>query len=427
MFFVYKLNFLCFTIGLKSIFNSHNYLTKYLVFMDKEQLRQFIAKKDPLWQAILLNFHLARRKFVKAYAQTPANNCDELLSTIVSDNELHDLWVHAQIIDNDYESFKGIVWYVTNCCPFLWRINLIDSVSQMFNVEFDKPLSMDSAVCAIGCIVAVNYNLLPNIIKGLDEHYDKALNAVNEKAYRTKRNLFLMLECEYGQLTDRPINDLTFREIVDLYLPKTGYQNLLEKVRLAQNNQDTKFDANDFYVTATAYYSPFANENNLKPNAKLPNGSIQVIAKDYIKDVANLREQMEQHREIDPDDETLNVPYFHTFVDPSQQCIIEAVNDKDLYAHIYMLRYPTDRAKNSLHDFIYIEDNVLYTMEVVKNFDELKPAQNFADTINAMMEDALVLGKMIENDDLSQSERFSLISQQANLQAVITHKFRLPE
>ena len=109
-----------------------------------------------------------------------------------------------------------------------------------------------------------------------------------------------------------------------------------------------------------------------------------------------MQDALMQAKDEDEEDEIrdmLELKHNAIFVDPQERCLMDVWFGKEMYANVYVQRFPQDYMNNSLPDFIRCHKGCLYTVEFVDDISELDVAQDMLKRLNAIKCEMLKIEK----------------------------------
>ncbi len=383
--------------------------------MNKEQLKQFVASHDLYWQAIFINYHLAYYPKLRDCNEDATVSCMKCIDNATTPKELDEIEKSIKMVNDNYKKITTLIYHLLNLRPVYWQIDLLKTVKNAFALDF--PLSLDeNVVLAVICIAIRKFgdNIYP-IIEFIDQRYNQKMEYLNEKTDLTKQILLQSLENDYGKMSNRPLKELTFREIINMYVHKVGYQNVLDKVIFSQNQSDTILNPDDWLLINNTYYTlGFNDTKNLEENTSLL-GSITTTVNNQLDGLAETYKKYEEAHQ-----KKLSFPDQSTFyIDPRKKCILNVHVSENMYGHIYILQDKHFSIKHSYTDYVVNHKGFLYTIEFVNSFKEFQQLNGFTLFIEGLNKELERVTAQIMTSSISAHNYQSLVEYKETLKKKI--------
>ncbi len=383
--------------------------------MDKNRLKRHIAQKDLIWQDLFTDLYLAQHDLVRSQLKKRHFSYINCIKQANNTDELCNLWDLADYLDENYDDISQNIENIILLRPACWQIDFVARINDILNVPIKQTLDTEALVSAY-CygMVMLPDEAFEGIIELLDRDYAEIINVLQQKQAVYKRNMFLLLECEHGQLTDSPIQDFTFREILEMYMPKAGINSVLQAYQIASKANGMALSSREYTQLAMAYYSPYFDDEENLARSYVPEGSLVARVREYLHDAKrywnNVQQQEKTHLLDDNDsyDSQDRLTHNAIYVDEDEKCIIDAKLEENFYANVYILREQSDSLKNSYPDFIMYDNQNLYTVEFVDSFDELPLTQEFSAKVDKAKHDFRQINALLAVENLDSKRRQEL-------------------
>lgn len=316
-------------------------------------------------------------------------------------DDLSEIWNLAEFLDYHEEEISDVIADLRLCRPIPWQYDFVQKISDASKHKILQTLGMEAVVDAY-CTALLSSSIdLSELMEQLDDTYVEMYKELSRKQTLLKRNFSLILETTYAAKCRYSTAGLNFREVVDLYLPYCGVKGIAEVLKKAQT-PDIKLTPEERACQAFTYCSPYlCSEVGLAQN-KLPESSIFACVEDYLQEARKrwdtLQEALLQTKDEDEEDEIrdmLELKHHVVFVDPQERCLIDVWFGKEMYANVYVQKFPQDYMNNSLPDFIRCHRGCLYTVEFVDDFAQVDTAQDMLRRLNALKAAMLKMEKAL--------------------------------
>ena len=319
-------------------------------------------------------------------------------------DDLSEIWNLAEFLDFHEDEISDVIADLTLCRPIPWQYDFVQKISDASKHKILQTLGMEAIVDAY-CTAMLFSNIdLSALFEQLDETYVAMYKKLSQKQELLKRNFSLILETKFSSRYGGNTLGLNFREIVDLYVSSCGVKGIVEVLKKAQT-PETKLTPEERACQAFTYRSPyFCSEVGVAQN-KVPESSIFACVEDYLRDMRKrwntLQDALMQTQDEDEEDEIremMELKHNAVYVDPQERCLIDVWLGQEMYANVYVQRFPQDYMNNSLPDFIRYHKGCLYTVEFVDDISELNVAQDMLKRLNAVKREMLKIEKAALKD-----------------------------
>lgn len=400
----------------------------------KQSLRKYLSEQDLSWQILfglffLDHFGLAQKEFefdIRDAAKFCNDEQDyEAVTSIIDFLNFHE----DEIVETLQElRFK----------PISWQYDFIERISALSGFNITQTLDITALTTAYGYALLVPEIDFQAITRELDEKYARLFLSAAAKMQKLKRNFVLALECMLWQ--EDGTENMNFRELLHLYVPKAGIDEVIKAYKQAMS-PDVKLSPEEKECLAFAYYSPFFCDEVDIAYGTMPKGSIFFCAETELQEDKEFFERNRKFFEEDDDDDdnddedgeyneedTENdededmeygnilsddtTPFDHLaiYIDPLRRCVIDTMLCDDSYANVYIEKLPLEKLNNTLPDFIRYHKGNLYTVEFVNNAKELDVVQHLNHNLEAYEAEIKRLNAELKRKNLCLFERYQLES-----------------
>ena len=395
----------------------------------KQKLREYLEEQDLSWQILfglcfLDYLGIVREKFefdIKDAVKFCNDEQDyEAVYNIIEFLNFHE----DEIVETLQElRFK----------PISWQYDFIDKISALSGFNITQTLDRDALTTAYGYALLIPEIDFEAVTRELDAKYVRLFQSAGAKMRKLKRNFVLALECMLWP--ENSAENLTFRELLALYVPRAGINEVIKVYKHALS-PDVKLSSEEKECLAFAYYSPFFYDEVNISSGTMPEGSIFFCAETRMREDKEFYERNrkffndEEDEDYDDDEDEDgeyneedteddyekgiqfedSSPFDHlaVYIDPLQRCVIDTMLCDNSYANVYIEKLPLEKLNNTLPDFIRYHNDCLYTVEFVDNTKELDIAQKLNRNLAAYEEKIKQLSAELENSNLSLFERYQL-------------------
>lgn len=337
--------------------------------MDRKKTKQLLLQKDWLWQNIFVLLYLQKFEISPADLKQPLDIA-KCVDFCRNEDDFCDLCSLIDELDANYPDITDEIDNIRYCKTIPWQYDFVEIVSRLRKIPVQQTLGLDAVVVSYTLALFLPDGALQEICDSLDKRHQALIDNLNRKQNLLKRNLLMLLECNYGsEFSGRKISDVTFREILRAYLPIAGYEKFLAELATART-EETKLTKDEEITLAFACYSPFFyDEINLQRNL-LPPSSMFARVKEYLEAAHQYWQKKntllsDVTKYLDADDFLENNL---VFTDTNEDCIIDARMGKHFFAHVYICPAPPDSMKNYDGDYLVFRNGFLYSVEFVHNF-----------------------------------------------------------
>lgn len=387
--------------------------------MNRKKTKQYLLRKDAQWQKVFCALYLAQSHLCDSDLIRPFCITDAV-RFCQSENDFIALWELIDFVDESDDIMEAIsdIYFMK---PMPWQYDFVALVSKESGLEILQRLDMD-AVTEAYCAGLVCCDV-QQIAQKLDAEYARYMTSMRHKSAVLKRNLLLELEGQYGQKTNVSFDDISFREILQLYENCTQAEGLINAVRRAQT-ENLRWQSKELDCLAFAYFSPFfCDEVHLAQN-KLPDSCLFANVYDFMASSFKMWQHM--HRPLlsaeDLQEDALSATHDAVFVDPTEECVIDVHLEKSFYANVYIQRYPVGCLKDELPDFAMVYRGYLFTVEYVDSFADVPVAANLLRQVREAKEEIGSLERLLDNFQRNYSgSPARLRERQAELQQFINN------
>ena len=398
----------------------------------KQKLREYLHEQDMSWQILFGLCFLDYLGIVREEFEF------DIQDAVKFSNDEQDFEAIYSIIDflSFHEDEIAETMQKLHFKPISWQYDFIDKISALSGFKITQTLDRDALATAYGYALILPEIDFKAIVKELDIKYINLFHSAGHKMQKLKRNFVLALECMLW--SEDGAEKLNFRELLNLYVPKAGIDEVIKAYKHALS-PDVKLTKEEKECLAFAYYSPYFCDEVAIAGGTMPEGSIFFCTetrlqedKDFYAQHRNFFEDdNEEGYEDDDDDDDENyeendtdefipdisevhfkdsAPFNHLaiYIDPMQRCIIDSMLCNDAYANVYIEKFPMEKLNCTLPDFIRYNKGCFYTVEFVDNIKEIDIAQKLNYSISAYEKEINRLKSELENQKLSLFERYQL-------------------
>lgn len=401
----------------------------------KQMLRKYLDEQDLSWQILfglffLNHIGLSKKKFEFDIGDAIKFASDE------QDFETIDSIIEYLNFHED-----EIVQTIQKLCfkPVSWQYDFVDRISEIADFDIPQTLDKDALVTAYGYALLVPEINIHDLCNELDLKYVQLFKSASAKMKKLKRNFVLALECMLW--TEENADKLNFRELLNLYVPHAGIDEVIRVYKHAIS-PEVKLTAEERSCLAFAYYSPFFYDEVNVASGSMPEGSIffctearlqedkdfyaQYLSFDdnenydedededgYEYEDENENEDNDENIPIFADEEPYNdsAPFNHlaVYVDPLQRCVIDSMLCDNAFANVYIEKLPQEKLNCTLPDFIRYHKGCLYTIEFVDNIKNVDVAQKLSRNVCSYEKEIKRLNDKLQYDnDMPLHERFEI-------------------
>ena len=371
--------------------------------MNKNRLLEFLSHKTWLWKRVFCNMYIGQHHLYDLRLKTEPEP-EMFVRLCQNSDDLSEIWNLAEFLDFHEGEISDVIADLSLCRPIPWQYDFVQKISDASERKILQTLRVDAIVDAY-CAAMISRKIdLSELFEQLDETYVAMYKCLSQKQELLKRNFSLILETKFSSRYGGNAWGLNFREIVDLYVSSCGVKGIAEVLKKAQTSE-TKLTSEERACQAFAYCSPyFCSEVGLEQN-KMPESSIFACVEDYLQDMRKrwdtLQETLMQARDEDEEDEIrdmMELKHNAVYVDPQERCLMDVRLGQEIYANVYVQRFPQDYMNNSLPDFIRYHKGCLYTVEFIDDISELDVAQDMLQRLNAVKCEMLKIEKAALKD-----------------------------
>lgn len=372
--------------------------------MNINLIKNYLHQQDEMWQLIFTIF------FIKDFKQTHLDpsevEIDECINFCRNDEDIIKLGKIVQYVDINYISLMEKIDNIITSKSYVWLLDFIKCAEIELDQKFLRdfiPLAFTEAYCWLFSTKPEKIDLF---YESVDKNFVGTIKALNQREAYIKRNFLLILEGCYGTRTLRSIKELTFREIIDLYInnvPLPEIRKAYQKAQTAADNIEGNTEearnalksSKEYYDYA--YYYPFLSERENIQRCVTPKGSITTIAQDFLRHCYdNLwqktddsyfyfeeEENDDEDDEDDDDDEDIQkrLTRLTVFVDFQELCVIDVLMENEFCAHIYIKKRPNSYTDNYISEFLVCDKNFIYTVEFIDYSEDSAPIKEFTKSV----------------------------------------------
>lgn len=375
--------------------------------MNKTKLLDYLSHKTWLWKRVFCNFYITRNHLDNLRIKTDPEP-EIFVRCCQNVDDLSEIWNLAEYIDFHEEEIISIIEDLRFCRPIPWQYDFVQKISEQSKHPIPQTLSLD-AIADAYCTGLLSAKIdLPSLLESLDAAYTQTYHSVSQKQDLLKRNFSLILETSFASRRYATTAGLNYRELVDLYLPSCGIQEMARILKQAQT-PDIKITPEERACQAFAYYSPYFCDEVDIAYGKMPQSSLFACVEERLHEEKErlkcLHDALQKVNDEDEEDEirdALEIKHNAVFIDPQERCLLDVWYGDTVYANVYVQKFPQDYMNNSLTDFIRYHKGCLYTVEFVDDISELETAQEYLRRLNAIKSEMLKLEKtVIQNPHLA--------------------------
>ena len=331
-------------------------------------MKQYLLNKEDLWQYIFTTMFLQEQGLLLSDLNEKPFKAVTCLKFCNTFGEQEELWNLAEAVDEYFEDIAQSLDLICQTKSVPWQYDFVEIIS---------------------------------IIQKLDERYAALHVSLYEKEKKLKRNLLLTLECFYGRKLNNAADSYAFRELLEAFLPASGYNGMLQALKLSATDE-IKLTEEENRCLAFSYCSPYFNDEvNLKRNI-LPQSCLYARVHEFMHDMRNL--QAAQKLQAIEDEEFEKLEEASVYVDPSENCIINVHLDDELYANVYIKREKAKGLAGYPADFLVLRKGFLYTVEFVEDFSEIPALQEFVKEVKDFRRNLLMLEQKLQTLPLTQTQ-----------------------
>ena len=397
--------------------------------MDISLIKNYLAQQEEMWQLLFKIFFLKNfKQTTNLVAEIQVEQCVDFCC---NSEDLKILGKTIQYANQNYETLMDKIDYLIQSKSFVWQLDFIKSAEIEFNQTFLHdfiPVALIEAYCWLFSEKPEKLNLVTECV---DKNCLGTIQALSRREAIIKRNFLLILEGVYGSKTLCAINELTFRDIIDLYINTVPTKEIRKAYLKAQAAADKTEGNTDLARNALkygkefydyAYYSPYFSdrENIQRPSA--PKGAITKIAQDFLQ---HCYDNLWLKNDDDDEDTSEKVTRLTVFADFQDQCVIDVRMENEFYAHIYIKKQPNSYTSNYIPEFLVCENDFIYTVEFI-DFDEESPIKNFAKSVIQTHKEFVKLCEQIESIPENTEEYFQCVAQGFNSFKALQNNYIIP-
>lgn len=382
--------------------------------MDIKKLREYLDHKTWLGQRIFGNYY--RERFGLRKQQLPGwdENVDAFVIFYRNEEDIKNFWLVAEEVDSQEEELTEAIEDLRFCRPISWQYCFVEKVSSLVGENLLHTFGT-GAVADAYCMAKIKKLDIARLTAELDDEYGIIFANARQKTNLLRRNFSLLLETMDSRYDYIDSANLSFRELVDRYVPKFGVKGLIDALKKAKTSE-TKLSSDEDKVLALAYCTPYFQEDIDGIAPHVPGRLLSACVADRLaKEQAfldNLRCRAERFSNSDDDDdasdeieEILAQKHSPIYLDTTERCLIDVQRGtKPLHAHVYIEKFPHDDLNNSLPDFIRYKKGCLFTVEFVEDIKALEVAAKLNKKLNAIkyrlirLEKACFKNQQLAND-----------------------------
>ena len=415
----------------------------------KQKLRKYLAEQDMLWQILFGLFFLDRLGMRKEEFEFDIRDAVKFCNDEQDYETVYEIIDYLEFHEDEIaETLQNLRFK-----PISWQYDFIDRVSAFAGFNITQTLDDDALATAYGYALLVPQIDMQGLFKELDDKYAELFQSAAAKMQKLKRNFVLALECMLWQ--EDGTENMNFRELLHLYVPKAGIEEVIKAYKQALS-PDVRLTKEEKECLAFAYYSPYFCDEIAIANGAMPEGSIFFCTetklqedKDFYARHRDFFEDDEDEYDVDDDDNDDDdydededtepdtpekslydrilaneddatfkdsAPFNHlaVYIDPLRRCIIDSMLCNDAYANVYIEKFPMEKLNCTLPDFIRYHKGCLYTVEFADNVKETDIAQKLNHNLSAYEEEISRLKSELDNPELSLFERYQLEGKLSN-------------
>ncbi|MBP1531875.1 MAG: hypothetical protein ILA52_00040 [Alphaproteobacteria bacterium] len=382
-----------------------------------------VENKDHMWRDIFCCFYLQQKNLFKdLYLQLTKNGKHfdmdprKLIAFSHSIDELEQVWELVEFVDSNEQKIAEELGKIMQLRPMPWVADFVDAITKVLGYQVVKRFQIDE-ICFIYCLALQEKSLdVEELQKNLDDKYRIIYASASQKQRLLKRNFLLLLEDYYGSVNWLDQNS-TFREIVNAFLPRCGYDNIVKILHRAKTPENRLTPAENACF-GYFYYTPFVEQKKEYEDGKMLAGCLFSCVEEYIKNGRDVYGKILQ--QVDDEDEIDELPkYDLSYMDPMECCMMEMKYTDNCFTNVYVEKIPGAFLINSLADCICCRNGCLYTVEVVDNLHNLPVYQEIRQKVNGIKKQLLELEQKGKKDpEFASSGEFAL--KKHRLQASLT-------
>lgn len=364
--------------------------------MDRKKLKQQLLSKELLWQNIFVLLYLQKFNISPDDLKNQFDIC-KCVDLCRNEDDFCDIWAMVDELDQNYDRICDCIDYIYYSKPVLWQYDFVKIISRMRNIHIYQSLDIYALVAAFTLSLSLPPHTINKIYAVLDERHKTVIASLNRKQSLLKRNLLMVLECDYGTKFRESLSEISFREILATYLPEIGQKKFLAALQTA-TTAETELSKREVSVLGFAYYSPFFYNGIAVERHLCPPSSMFACVKAYLKEAYKYWQKLEADKtDIDKDIDEDDLPKNDSvFIDTTKNCIIDSRFEKHFFAHVYVREMPNDSMKNYNGDYLVFRNNFLYSVEFVKDFSLHPGTKDFVKSVNDAEKNFEAIQKKLE-------------------------------
>lgn len=359
----------------------------------KQKLRKYLDEQSLSWQILFGMCFFKRTGLLKTGVEF------DIFDAVKFAQDEQDFETIYEIIEflNFHKDEIVQMLYKLHFKPALWQQEWVEKISSAVGVKIPQTIDETSLIIAYGYALLLPEINFDSLYDELDAKYIRLYNSASDKMKKLKRNFVLSLECMLWP--EKNADDLSFRELLDLYVPKAGTAEVIRVYKHALS-EDVKLSAEERECWGAADYFPLLEEEISVSDNFMPEDI-------FASDDDNDDDYGDDAYYDDFSEDNDSFEHFPMYVDTSQRCIVDEVLCGNHFCNVYIERQPQEKFNCSLPDFIGCCKGRLYTVEFVDNIKDVAAAQE----LNCFMEQTAKEVKCLYEqlryvDEMSVYERF---------------------